>query len=448
MMARLTLYTATCWREGNSWTVHVAQLDQTTSADRLSEVDAAARRLISRITGADPDTVEVVVDLRVPDEIPQVLGAPASVGPNPGVISLENVALRQSLARQLNDYEFRDISVSPAVSYPRAKPSADDLLERASVSAAPAAARRPHSGYQHEAFLYRDDDEFLSMTLSFIRDAVELEQPILVALVEPRLRLLKAALGPHEGDVRFVDLAEVAANPARIVPLWLDFIRQNAGRPLRGISELQWPGRRPEEVVECQLHEGLLNVAIDPDLPLWLRCPYNQAELPESIARTALDSHPTLVEVSGHRGSTSYGGLHHVDSIFRSELSPVPGGCTVVRFGRSELELVRAQVSNSAREAGLSIDRCRSLTSAVSELAGNSIRHGGGRGELRIWTQPDAVVCQINDRGKLSDPLIGGRPPLTSEHEERGLWLANKVGDLVQVRSTRQGTTARVFAWL
>ncbi|HST82701.1 MAG TPA: sensor histidine kinase [Kineosporiaceae bacterium] len=467
-MARLTMYTATCWREGTSWTVHVAQLDRTTSADRLSEVDAAARGLIARTTGVDPDAVEVVVDLRVPDEITRVLGATAAVRPDPDVISMETVSLRRSLARQLTDhgYDVQDITVSPGVSYPPAKLRAPELGvgqlgvdqlgvdglrvgdSRVAAGFSAPAVVRPHSGYQHEAFLYHGDDEFLAGTVSFIRDAVALNQPIMVALAEPRLRLIEAALGPHDGDVQFVDLGELGANPARIVPAWLDFIRRNADQPVRGISESQWPGRRPEEVVECQLHEGLLNVAIDPDLPLWLRCPYDVSRLPESIADAALDSHPTLVDADGHHGSTSYGGLHHVESIFRSELPPAPSDCDLLRFGKSDLTLVRDQVNGAAQRAGLSSDRCRALLSAVEEIAINSIRNGGGRAELRTWTRDDALVCQVNDRVELSDPLVGARRPVTRELEERGLWLANQVSDLVQVRSAQQGSTTRVFAWL
>jgi anti-sigma regulatory factor (Ser/Thr protein kinase) len=462
MMARLTMYTATCWREGTSWTVHVAQLDRTTVADRLSEVDAAARGLIARVTDADPETVEVVVDLRVPDEFTRVLGATAAVQQEPDVISMETVSLRRSLARQLTDqgYGVQDITVSPGVSYPPARlqvggPVSGDLGAgdlgagelRVPGGSAPA-IERPHSGYRHEAFLYRGDDEFLAGTVSFIRDAVALGQPIMVALAKPRLRLIEAALEPQDGDVQFVDLSELGANPARIVPAWLDFIQRNADQPVRGISESQWPGRRPEEVVECQLHEGLLNVAIDPDLPLWLRCPYDVGQLPASIAGAALDSHPTLVDADGHRGSTSYGGLHHVESIFQSDLPPAPSDCDLLRFGRSDLALVRDQVNGAARRAGLSSDRCRSLLSAVEEVAVTSIRNGGGQAELRTWTRDDALVCQVSDRAERSDLLAGSRRPTTGQQEERGLWLANQVSDLVQVRCTEQGSTTRVFAWL
>jgi anti-sigma regulatory factor (Ser/Thr protein kinase) len=179
-----------------------------------------------------------------------------------------------------------------------------------------------------------------------------------------------------------------------------------------------------------------------------LRCPYDVGELSAPIARAARDSHPVLVEVGSYRGSTGYGGLHHVESIFRSELAPAPDGCTLIHFGGSDLVAVRAEVARAAREAGLGSARGRSLTTAVAEIAADAERPGRGGGELRIWARPDALVCQITDRGRRDDPLVGRRVPATDEVDDRGLWLANQVSDLVQVRSTPDGSTVRVFAWL
>ena len=38
---------------------------------------------------------------------------------------------------------------------------------------------------------------------------------------------------------------------------------------------------------------------------------------------------------------------------------------------------------------------------AVDELAANSIRHGGGRGVVRLWTEDGALVCDVRDRGSI-----------------------------------------------
>ena len=46
-------YTATGWREGPSWVVHIPVLDRTARAGRLSQVDGVARELVIRIHGID-----------------------------------------------------------------------------------------------------------------------------------------------------------------------------------------------------------------------------------------------------------------------------------------------------------------------------------------------------------------------------------------------------------
>ena len=85
---------------------------------------------------------------------------------------------------------------------------------------------------------------------------------------------------------------------------------------------------------------------------------------------------------------------------------------------------------------------------AAHELATNSVVHGGGRGELAIWREPGALVVEVSDSGMIDDPLVGrGLLDLESENG-RGIWMANQLCELVQVRSGLQGTQVRLWAWL
>jgi anti-sigma regulatory factor (Ser/Thr protein kinase) len=115
-------------------------------------------------------------------------------------------------------------------------------------------------------------------------------------------------------------------------------------------------------------------------------------------------------------------------------------------FGADDLAAVRARVRGCAREAGLGEDRTADLVLAVTELATNSVRHGGGGGRLRTWRESDALVVDVADRGHVADPLAGRRTPPLTEEGGRGLWLANQLCDLVQLRSGPDGTLVRVFA--
>jgi hypothetical protein len=64
---------------------------------------------------------------------------------------------------------------------------------------------------------------------------------------------------------------------------------------------------------------------------------------------------------------------------------------------------------------------------------------------VTIWSQPDSVVCEVADDIPVNDPLTGRRAPSEEAHD--ALWVANQLCDLVQLRSTPDGTAVRVHAW-
>src|SRR5260221_2041231 len=60
---------------------------------------------------------------------------------------------------------------------------------------------------------------------------------------------------------------------------------------------------------------------------------------------------------------------------------------------------LRASVAAHALQAGLSQRRADDLVIAVHELAANVVRHGSGRGRLRIWKHDQMLHCQVTDDG-------------------------------------------------
>src|SRR5436309_5662448 len=73
-------------------------------------------------------------------------------------------------------------------------------------------------------------------------------------------------------------------------------------------------------------------------------------------------------------------------------------------FDGDSLFALRATVAAHGSRAGLSEGRTRDLVLAVHELAANAVRHGAGRGRLRLWTAPDRVRCEVVDGGANGDP--------------------------------------------
>jgi anti-sigma regulatory factor (Ser/Thr protein kinase) len=307
----------------------------------------------------------------------------------------------------------------------------------------------PAGGFEHEVLFYRDDESFLAGLLPFITDGLERDEAVVVAEPHPRMELLRDALGDDAAAVTFLDMAEIGANPARIIGVWAAALEKHteAGQQLRGVGEPAFHGRRPLEFVECQLHEQLLNHAFDAG-PAWrLLCPYDEVKLPRAVVRAALHTHPIRSTVADRLPSEDYARHGHVET-FAAQLPKPTDAVLRGIYGPRDVPATRRTVAQYARRVGLSDEQVEVLELAASELATNSIRYGGGTGTLAMWLEPDAVVIEFSDAGHLADPLTGRLTPPLDAPGGRGLYLVNQLCDLVQVRSSPQGTTVRVLTWL
>jgi anti-sigma regulatory factor (Ser/Thr protein kinase) len=306
----------------------------------------------------------------------------------------------------------------------------------------------PVERFEHEALFYRDDDDFLAGLLPFVREGLERDEVVVVAEPRARLDLLRDALGDDASAVELLDMAEVGGNPGRIIGVWDRLLGEQtaAGRRLRGVGEPAFVGRRDTEYLECRLHELLLNHAFDGGPPWRLLCPYDETRLPRAVVRAALHSHPTAGTSAGRRPSPDYA-PGEVAEIFAAQL-PVPADA-VLRgtYGAADIPATRRTVAQYARRVGLPEDKVEVLELAASELATNSVRHGGGSGTVAMWTTPTAAIVEFQDAGRLTDPLTGRLMPSLEQEGGRGVFLVNQLCDLVQLRSSGEGTTVRITTW-
>ncbi|MGH9079972.1 MAG: anti-sigma factor RsbA family regulatory protein [Acidimicrobiales bacterium] len=299
--------------------------------------------------------------------------------------------------------------------------------------------------YRHEAFFYADRDEFLDVALGFIRDASDAGQPILVVLDPEKNSELRCRLRGGSSPVMFADMCEMGKNPARIIPAWIDFVNTNAGPGVRarGIGEPIVPGQSPAKLVECQRHEALLNIAIA-DPTFWLLCPYDTSVLDPEIIHEARRTHSMINEQGCARGSETFAGAGAFCAPSRDGLPDPPRNTPVLHFRDGDLSLLRHHVASVADRAGITPARKEDLVLATNEITTNSLRHGGGAGTLRSWTDGGSVVCEVRDDGVITDPLAGRRRPLMSDDGGRGLWLTNQLCDLVQIRVLDGGNVVRL----
>lgn len=306
-----------------------------------------------------------------------------------------------------------------------------------------AAPGEPAETSRHEAMLYSGDAEFVAEVVPFIRHGLRADEPVMVAVSAAKIGLIRGRLGADADRVEFHDMTELGRNPARIIPAWQRFLDTSAEgeRRARGVGEPVWAGRSPAELAECEIHEHLLNVVLEETFGFWLVCPYDVAALGWDCAEDALRTHPTVCDHGQRRTSAAYRGL---DDHPGDPLEPPAEESLTRTFDRRDLHQVRETVWAAARRADLGERAAADLVLAVSEIAANSIRHGGGGGTLRVWEDRSMVYCEVVDAGRIADPLAGRRRPNGHQLGGRGLWLVNQVCDLVQIRSDAGGTTVRV----
>ncbi len=279
--------------------------------------------------------------------------------------------------------------------------------------------------------MYDGPADFVARTLPILQRADAEGAAVLVVVPEPRLTALRTAIGEATTDVTFTDMTTVGRNPGRIISVWDDFVREQAGGRVVGIGEPIWSERSRDELVECQIHEELLDTAFADSEGVKILCPYDAGSLSGDVITEACRAHGPSAAASDRNP-------------FWKPLRPAPVGAYLQSFDERGVRDLRGLIAGLAEHVGLGSERTADLVLAVNEIVTNSVRHGGGAGTLRAWIDGDAVVCEVNDDGYLRDPLVGRRRPRPDAMGGRGLWLANQLCDLVQVRNGVEGCVVRV----
>jgi len=271
----------------------------------------------------------------------------------------------------------------------------------------------------------------LSAAGDFLADAVVADQPVLYLGPSARLAALRRTVRTRAQAVTWVDTDVLVRNPARLLPALGEFVSSYRGVRVRALVDLSVP--RPAGPVrdELYLHEFLLNTGECQSWPLDLRCCYDIVTVGAEVAEALNEMH--------HRPAS---GAEAQDA-FEAELPPPP---SAVRFPAdiTTLAALREFVHRHATAAGVAPDRIDDLAYAVNEVVTNSICHGAGHADLSVWTEPTFFCCDVRDRGRITDPLVGRVKPEAGAGSGRGLWLVHHLCDLVQVRSSSAGTTVRM----
>ncbi|MEV2212343.1 anti-sigma factor RsbA family regulatory protein [Streptomyces sp. NPDC050997] len=304
----------------------------------------------------------------------------------------------------------------------------------------------PRDPFIHPALFYGDEREYLAGTVSFIRAGLEAGDPVAVAVPGDNLALIRDGLGADADAVRLMDMREAGRNPGRIIPGVLRAFAdaQPPGRRVRIIGEPIWAGRSDTEYPACVQHEALINAAFT-GRAVSILCPYDTRRLAPQVIADAYVTHPTVIHAGA--GPESGSGAYDPDDVvarYNEPLALVPDVPSFA-FDAASLSHTRHIATDVAAQLGLTGVRLQDLALVTAELTTNSVVHGGGSGTLRVWGQDGNVVCEVRDKGRLTDQLAGRRPASRDQRGGRGLLMVNLVSDLVRVHTGADGTTVRCW---
>jgi hypothetical protein len=152
-----------------------------------------------------------------------------------------------------------------------------------------------------------------------------------------------------------------------------------------------------------------------------------------------------IVDAGSYQGSAHYTGRAHVEEMFAAELSELVGQPIATVFTAHNVSRLYTYIKLEMYIAALPAGAAGDLAATTQHLALNSLQRGAAKVTVQMWSQPDALICEVVENTVIDDVLLGRRVPVEDEHD--GLWHANQLCDLVQMRSSSAGTTVRIHAW-
>jgi anti-sigma regulatory factor (Ser/Thr protein kinase) len=257
--------------------------------------------------------------------------------------------------------------------------------------------------------------------------------------------ILHEALGTDYDEVEFVDRDEWYTQPAHVIAGYHQTVRDcvRAGaETIRVIGEVQF-GTTPREWNEWIAYESILNRALA-DEPAWIMCPYDARVLPDPVLEGAWQTHPHVL--NGEMQASPH--YHEPEDLVRA-LTPDPEPLPQLRAMAvsEDPHAFRADLARDMTAAAVPREAAANMLAATGEILGNARRHGRGAPTVRVGVVDDRFVCEISDRGPgITDPLAGYTPPKPDDDTGAGLWVARQLTSRLELHSSPEGLTARLWA--
>lgn len=295
---------------------------------------------------------------------------------------------------------------------------------------------------RHNALVYSSENEYLARAVPFLREGIAAGEGAIVAHTKPGMAMMREALGSDAAHVTFVDVSAAYTRPVRTLAAYHKVYAEQLARTptLRAVADVQF-GPDPAEWNLWTGYEAVFNRSFG-HLPAWVLCSYDANGTPDPIIEGVWQTHPEVVE--GDSWSTSH--LYEEPERLLRRIAPEPATLEHLRSiscGRS-VEDVRARLAPELAAGEVSPARALDMLLAVTEVADNAVRHGGGIRDVRTGRSRGRFVCEVVDRGSgFDDPAAGYLAP--RDGVGAGLWVARQLTWQIDHFRSPTGFTTRIW---
>ncbi|WP_433611473.1 anti-sigma factor RsbA family regulatory protein [Dactylosporangium sp. CA-139114] len=297
----------------------------------------------------------------------------------------------------------------------------------------------------HQALVFDSAAVFLAAAVPFVTEGLHRGDTVLAVTSDENETLLREQIGADADRVTFLPAAGWFDSPGRTLDAHHRRIDALSGPTgiLRVLGEPIWDGLDPLETSEWGRYESVMNVALA-DSRAWLMCGYDTRTLPPAIVDDARRTHPALAIGEQSEVSAAFADPTSYYAERNTPLLPRPERDVEWLPDFTDMASVRQFIADHAVRLGVPADRLDDFTLAVNEVATNAVRHGAGRGEVRLWATDRRVVCEIVDQGRAQDNFLGFLRSDPQAGQGHGLWIARQICDLLEMRTGGPGTTVRL----
>lgn len=303
------------------------------------------------------------------------------------------------------------------------------------------------SGYRHDAGLFEDDQGLLDLLVPFARDGAALGEPVVLALRDRHVQLVRDAL-KDVPQITFVP--SPYTRPASAVRTLLELFEAhaaNARARLRVVGEVvdspTWLTWQPWARYEAAINR--LFASFD----VWGICAYDTRSTPAPVIDDVIHTHPHITTRHGTRANSDYQPPETFLAARQNPpADPVERAAAALQLTDPTPAAARHAVAKlAASHTRIPNQQASDLVCAVDEAVTNALLYGRPPVKLRAWATVDRLHATVSDSGPGPGDPFAGLTPANSAGSGGlglGLWVTHQLCSQVTHTRNEDGFTVHL----